>query len=185
MKRFRGKKWAAGGVVAALVVGGGVAFALATGTGSGSGTGAGQAGGPAACSVGLQANWDPPGTITPGGTASIDFAARNTSNQPCLVKSISAQVISGIGPVSSTDPTCQGVIDQQQSQFWLTPQGNNSLTNVTVPQNGTTGVVIPPGGSGAPWTPLPNNGILHWSNSNNFLQDACASQPLTLSIVTP
>jgi hypothetical protein len=185
MRRFRGKKWAAGGVVAALVVGGGVAFALATGTGSGSGSGAGAAGGPAACSVQLQANWDPPGTITPGGTASIDFAAKNTSNQPCLVKSISAAVNSGIGPVSSSNAACQGVIDEQQNQFWLTPDPSGATSNVTVPQNGATGVVIPPGGSTAPWTPLPNNGLLHWLNSSNFLQDACASAPLTLSIVTP
>jgi len=182
MKRFKGKKWAAMGVVGALIVGGGVAFALATGVGTGSGSGVGVAGGPGSCTVSLAANWDSPGSITPGGTATIDFSATNSGSQPCLVKSISASVVSGIGPVSSSNAGCQSVIDEQQDQFWLTPGGSSSSTNVTVPQNGTSGVIIPPTGLA---TPLPDAGTLHWLNSPSFLQDACYTAPLTLSITTP
>ena len=40
----------------------------------------------------------------------INFAAKNTGTQPCLVKSISASVVSAIGPVSSSNGACQTVI---------------------------------------------------------------------------
>ena len=181
MKRFMTKKVAVIGVVATLIVGGGVAFAITTGVGTGSGSGTGSAGGPPNCAVTLSAVWDAPGTISPGGTATIDFYATNAGTAPCLVKSISAHVVSGIGPVSSTIPACQNVIDSQQDQFWLTPVGSASKTNVTVPQNGATGVIVPADDTS---TPLPNAGILNWQDTG-FDQSPCFSAPLSLSIVTP
>lgn len=182
MRRFMTKKrLVTAGIVATLLVGGGAAFAIATGTGTGSGSGAGAAGGPAACTVTLKAVWDAPGTISIGGTATIDFYATNAGSQPCLIKTISANVVSGIGPVSSTTPNCQSVIDEQQDQFWLTPVGSTSSSNVSVPQNGSSGVIVPPDDTS---TPLPNSGILHWA-STSFDQSNCVSQPLDLSIVTP
>lgn len=183
MKRFMTKKrLATAGIVAALVVAGGTAFAITTGNGSGSGSGTGSAGGAPNCTVSLSAVWDAPGTISPGGTATIDFYATNAGSAPCIVKSISANVVSGIGPVSSTNAACQSVIDEQQSQFWLTPVGSSSKTNVTVPQNGSSGVIIPADDTS---TPLPNSGILSWLNSPSFDQSPCFNAPLSLSIVTP
>ncbi len=190
MKRLMTKKVATIGVIATVLVGGAAAFAIVTGVGTGSGGGAGAAAGPGACPVTLTANWDPPGTIGPpapgpaGATATIDFSAKNLGTQPCLVKTISANVVSLVGPVSSSVANCQSVIDEQQSQFWLTPAtgtGSTSTTNVSVPQNGGSGVMVPNNGLA---TPLPAPGTLHWVNEG-FDQGPCLSQPLNLAIVTP
>lgn len=182
MKRFMTKKVAAIGVVAALVVGGGVAFATLQGTASGTGSGSTTAAGPGPCPVTLAVVFDPGPAITPGGTALIDFSAKNSGTVACLVKSISASVFSGVGPVSSSNTACQNVINELQSQFWLTPDPSISTTNVSVPQGpGGSGVLIQPGLGNVP---LPGEGLLHWANTS-FDQTACQNAPLTLNVQTP
>jgi hypothetical protein len=181
MKRFMTKKVAVIGVVATLLVGGGVAFAIAQGSASGSGSGSTTAGVAGPCPVTLSVTFDPGPAITPGGTALIDFDAKNTGSAACLVKTISATTFSGIGPVSSANTACQNVIDQLQSQFWLTPSPSGALTNTPVPQNGTTGVLIQPGVGDVA---LPGEGLLHWANTS-FDQSNCLGAPLTLAVQTP
>ena len=184
MRVFKSKKWLVAGAVGALVISGGVAFAIVQGTASGSGSGSTTAGSAVSCPVTLSVDFDTSG-ITPGGTATIDFDATNKGTVPCLIKTISATVVSGVGPVSSTNITplggCQGVINEQQSQFWLTPVGSSSLTNAPVPQGTGSGVVVP---AGATNDPLPNSGILHWATTA-FDQSLCLGEPLTLAVQTP
>ncbi len=181
MKRFMTKRVAAIGVVATLLVGGGVAFAAFQGSASGTGNGSTTAAGPGPCPVSLSVDFDPGPAITPGGSALIDFDASNAGTTACLIKTISATVFSGIGPVSSSNPGCQNIIDQLQSQFWLTPDGSAATTNTPVPQNGTTGVLVQPGSHNIP---LPGEGRLHWLNTA-FDQTPCQNQPLTLAVQTP
>lgn len=182
MKRFMTKKAAAVGVVAALLVGGGVAFAVVQGSASGTGSGSTTAAGPGPCPVSLSVDFDPGPALTPGGApALIDFDASNSGSQACLIKTISASVFSGIGPVSSSNPGCQSVIDELQSQFWLTPSPSGASTNTPVPQNGSSGVLVQPGSHNIP---LPGEGLLHWS-STGFDQSACLGEPLTLAVQTP
>ncbi len=181
MKRFMTKKAAAVGVVAALLVGGGVAFAVVSGSASGTGSGSTTAAGPGSCPVTLSVDFDPGPAITPGGSALIDFDVTNHGTAACLIKTISASVFSGIGPVSSSNAACQSVINSLQSQFWLTPDPSGATTNTPVPQDGSSGVLVPPGSTDIP---LPGEGLLHWS-STSFDQSACQGEPLTLAVQTP
>jgi hypothetical protein len=196
MKRFMTKKIAAIGVVATLLAGGAVAFAYTQGGATGSGNGGTTAGTPSTLPVTLSVTVTP--GITPGGTTAVSFDVSNPNSTPVLLTTISAAFqtttnpMGSIGPVGSTGGVsgCEGVINSgtdvalPATQFWLTPVGSSSLSNVPVPEN-AGGVLV---AAGAVHQPLPTGGTLHWYStptSTGINQNACNGAPLTLYVTTP
>ena len=214
MKRFMTKKrLVTSGLIATLLVGGGVAFAFIPGGASGSGNGGTTSGGAAAVPVTLSVHICPDATtagppswtavcptatpITPGGTALVYFDVKNSSTTSALVTTISAAYQTTVNPMGSFGPVgstggvsgCEGVINEgtgtasPAQQFWLTPTGSASMTNVPIPEN-TGGVTVPPGAD----IMLPTPGLLHWYNtptSTGINQLPCEPAPLTLYVTTP
>lgn len=163
MKRFMSKKFAAAGLAAVLLVGGGVAFAVITLTGSGTGAGGTTAGTHGSANVTLSVHIASTPTLVPGVTVPVDFDATNLNPDPVTITTIS------FVSVTSTNALCQSLLSNYP-QFSLAPE----VVNQTVPANTHDYGLIP-------------SGALTWKDltSPPVDQDACLGQPLTLNVKTP
>jgi hypothetical protein len=163
MRRLKGKKFAAAGLVAVLLVGGGVAFAVITLTGSGTGAGGTTAGTGASANVTLSVHIASTPALVPGATVPVDFDATNNNPNPVTITTIS------FVSVTSTNALCESLLSNYP-QFSLAPE----VVNQTVPASTSHYGLIP-------------SGALTWANltSPPVDQDACLGQPLTLNVKTP
>jgi hypothetical protein len=157
------KKFAAAGLAAVLLVGGGIAYAVITLTGTGTGAGGTTAGKGGSANVTLSVHIASTPALVPGATVPVDFDATNPNPNPVTITTIS------FVSVTSTNALCESLISNYP-QFSLAPE----VVNQTVPANTSNYGLIP-------------SGALTWANltSPPVDQDACLGQPLTLNVKTP
>ncbi len=155
MKRFMNKKVATIGLAAGLALGAaGAAFAYYTT--SGSGTGSTTTG--SASTLTLHASIA--GAITPGvaGEESVTFTADNSNTAAQYVTTIS------FTSVTSSNSGCQTFLTANPGQFSMAPV--TSDTDVPGSQTGYA---------------LNGTGTLLWTDEA-YAQNACAGEPLTLTV---
>jgi hypothetical protein len=181
MRRFMSKKAVGIGVVAALLLGGGVAFAIVSGTGSGTGSGTTTAGGGPALNVALSVHFNGTTPLVPGGSIPVTFDATNANASPALIKTISLDTSSSTAPdgVSSTNAGCEAFLQAYNRNIATSPAGqDNQFTLPTV----TINTSVPAGATDYGLIP---QGTLSWINLPMVDQGPCLSQPLTLHVTTP
>jgi hypothetical protein len=174
MKRFKSKKFVTIGVASALLVGGGVAFAIVTLSGSGSGSGATTAGTAGTGAVTLSVTFENPGAnpLVPGATVPIDFDATNNNPNPVEIGTISFVSVTDNGS-SAAALACNSLLSNYL-QF--------SLPTVTIDTVVAAGVKD---------QGLSPSGALTWINLNGTNgtavvdQTPCLGQTLTLNVKTP
>ncbi len=181
MKRFMTKRVAAVGVVATLLVGGGIAFALVPGTGSGSGSGTTTAGTGSTLAVTISVHFNGSTPLVPGGSIPVTFDATNTNAAPALIKTISLDTSSSTAPdgVSSSNAGCEAFLQAYNRNIvTIPPNSDNQFTLPTV----TINTSVPAGATNYGLIP---QGSLSWINLPTVDQSPCLGQPLTLHVTTP
>jgi len=174
MKRFKSKKFVTIGVASALLVGGGVAFAIVTLTGTGGGSGGTTAGTAGTGAVTLSVTFENPGgnPLVPGATVPIDFDATNNNPNPVEVTTITFVSVTDNG-TSAAAVACESLLSNYP-QFKLPTVTTNTIVAAGVQDQG-----------------LSPSGALTWINLNGTNgtpivdQTPCLGQMLTLNVKTP